>query len=82
MVNTSKAIQVGDQDPELKNSPIQDQIEDDLEYDLHEEISETGFCYFNGQQFDDGAFVCSGNSLLRCDRGIWIASGTCDPDNP
>ena len=73
--------QVGDQDPELRNSPIADES-DDVDYDLHEEIEGLTSCLFNGESYPDGAFVCSGSALLRCDRGVWIASGSCDPDHP
>lgn len=74
--------QVGAQDPELRNSPIADESGEEVEYDLHEEVSEHSFCLFNDQRYPDGTYVCSGNTLLRCDRGVWVASGTCDPDNP
>lgn len=82
MVTPGKVIQVGDQDPELSNSPVQDEHDEQVDYDLHENVSESGFCLFNGEQFQNGTYVCSGDTLLRCDRGVWIISGTCDPDNP
>ena len=73
--------QVGDQDPELHNSPIADEFED-VEFDLHEEVPADSFCVFNDKKYAHGSFVCSGNTLLRCDSGVWIASGNSDPDNP
>ena len=82
MNNPGKPIQVGDQDPELNSSPVQDENDEQIDYDLHENVTEAGFCLFNGQQFSHGSFVCSGSTLLRCDRGVWIVSGTCDPENP
>ena len=29
-----------------------------------------------------GSHICSGGTLLRCDYGIWLEVGSCDPDNP
>ena len=74
--------QVGEQDPELQNSPIVDESEDDVEYDLHEQLAEHSFCFFNNQRFPNGAYVSSGTIRLRCDRGVWVVSGSSDPDNP
>ena len=73
--------QVGDQDPELHNSPIADE-NDDVDYDLHEEVPGHSSCQFNDKNYPHGTFVCSGSTLLRCDRGVWIVSGSSDPDNP
>jgi hypothetical protein len=62
---------VGDQDPEQKNSPIA--LESDEETVLlREEIPEEPFCYFNSEVFSDGAVVKSGTLMLSCDRGIWV----------
>jgi hypothetical protein len=73
--------QVGDQDPELHNSPIANES-DDVDYDLHEEVSGLSSCLFNDKKYANGTFVRSGDTLLRCDRGVWIVSGGSDPDNP
>ncbi len=68
--------QVGAPDPELKNSPVFDDEERDY-LSLDMELEE-GFCYFNGQVFGMGDFVCSGNELLRCEeRGVWVREGSC-----
>ncbi len=68
--------QVGAPDPELQNSPVFDDEERDyLSMDLE---LEEGVCYFNGQVFAIGDFVCSGNELLRCEeRGVWMREGSC-----
>lgn len=73
--------QVGDQDPELHNSPIADD-NDDVDYDLHEKVPGHSSCQFNDISYPHGTFVSSGSTLLRCDRGVWIVSGSSDPDNP
>ena len=72
---------VGAQDPDLQNSPI---AEEALEPDptLRQQALEEGFCYFNGEVFNDGTVVRSGTTMLRCDRGIWVPAGPGDPDNP
>ena len=46
MSGSGEITQVGAQDPELKNSPIVDESQDDVEYDLHEEVAELSFCFF------------------------------------
>jgi hypothetical protein len=69
--------QVGAPDPESETSPIFDDSDLD-ELSLDQEL-ETGFCLFNGEQFDLGQFVCSGNELLRCEgRGVWVREGVCE----
>lgn len=80
-VATSKTIDVGAQDPTETNSPIA--WEDDIETQyLRQESPGEPLCYFNDQAFEHGALVRSGNSILRCDRGLWIEAGPADPDNP
>lgn len=75
------AAQVGAPDPERRNSPI---IEDtDEDYDVAgQEFGDSAVCYFNGMAYATGQYVCSGSELLRCERGGWVRSGSCDPDNP
>ena len=72
---------VGDQDPELRNSPIADE-NDEFEYDVHENVSGLSSCFFNDKEYSHGSFVRSGSALLRCDRGVWVVAGSGDPDNP
>jgi hypothetical protein len=72
---------VGAQDPELRNSPIA--IESDEEsLLLREMIDDDTICYFNDEVFADATVVQSGPVMLRCDRGIWVPIGSSDPDNP
>jgi len=72
---------VGAPDPELKTSPIADEFDDEIEA-LRQEVPGEPACYFNNQNFQTGAYVKSGTSLLKCDYGIWIPVGSSDPDNP
>ncbi|MGD8588641.1 MAG: hypothetical protein PVG22_07385 [Chromatiales bacterium] len=68
--------QVGAPDPELRNSPIFDE-EDDEFLSLDAEL-ESGLCYFNDQIYRLGEYVCSGDELLRCETyGVWIREGSC-----
>jgi hypothetical protein len=76
----SKAPDVGAPDPERTTSPILDDDfadEDSAAYGLE---ADTGVCYFNDQPFDIGEYVCSGNDLLRCEKGgVWVRKGPCVP---
>jgi hypothetical protein len=76
MSERGKAPDVGAPDPELRNSPIFDEnSSDDLDLDLE---LEEGVCFFNNEKFEIGAYVCSGNELLRCEgRGVWMREGSC-----
>lgn len=62
---------LGAQDPELKNSPIAWETDEDTEA-LRESIAGDALCYYNGSVFADGELVRSGATVLRCDRGIWV----------
>jgi len=54
---------------------------EDLEV-LRQEVPGEPVCVFNNTRYPAGERVCSGDALLRCDYGIWVREGTCDPDNP
>ena len=71
---------VGAPDPELETSPIAEETDEGSEA-LKQEFPGEPICYFNGVSYPAGTYVCSGNALLRCDYGIWVRTGTCDPDN-
>jgi hypothetical protein len=67
--------QVGAPDPERRNSPIQTDPEQSFEL-LREQVGdEAAGCYFNDVRYAEGAHVMSGNTRLRCERGIWIEVG-------
>lgn len=72
---------VGAPDPELENSPIAEETDEDFEV-LRLETPEQPLCLFNGVAYPHGSLVCSGTVLLRCEHGIWVRQGSCDPDNP
>lgn len=62
---------VGAQDPELQNSPVAWEADDDTET-LRESLPGEPICYFNNRAYEHGAVVRSGRTLLRCDHGLWV----------
>ncbi|NOR51469.1 MAG: hypothetical protein GQ470_02515 [Gammaproteobacteria bacterium] len=76
------AIHVGAPDPELHNSPILEESADDDQAGADTEGFESAHCHFNDAAFEEGALVCSGDELLKCQHGMWLSIGSCDPDNP
>jgi hypothetical protein len=70
--------QVGAPDPELRNSPILDEDDDELPTELE---VETGVCYFNSVAYPLGTYVRSGSELLHCEeRGVWVRRGEARPE--
>jgi predicted Zn-dependent protease len=70
-----QAPQVGAADPERRNSPVQTDPEQSFEL-LREQVGdEAAGCYFNDVLYPEGANVTSGNTRLRCERGIWVEVG-------
>lgn len=72
---------VGAVDPQLKTSPIAEEMSEEWSI-LRQEVPETAVCYFNGEPFPSGTFVRSGAVLLECREGLWVESGPSDPRNP
>ena len=81
MTDRIRAVQVGAPDPELRNSPIVEESDEDYEI-AAQTLPDEPLCYFNSHSFRHDQFVCSGSELLRCARGVWVQEGSCDPDNP
>ena len=77
----AKLIDVGAQDPELKNSPVAWESDEESEALLEEGPGEP-VCFFNDKAYDHSTVIKSGTVLLRCDHGIWFPTGSSDPDNP
>lgn len=74
------APHVGAPDPELKNSPIGEENDETFE-SMMQTLSDVAVCYFNNEVYVDDAYVCSGDELLHCQKGVWLRRGTCDPDH-
>lgn len=72
---------VGAQVPDMKNSPIADDTDEEI-YVLRQEVEEQPFCYFNDISYPDGSFVQSGTDVLICSNGLWIYQSNSDPDKP
>ena len=81
MPNDIHLPDVGAPDPELKNSPIAEEMDEDYEV-MRQEVLGAPVCYFNGKAYDNGTYVRSGTVLLRCDYGLWVTGGPADPQNP
>jgi hypothetical protein len=77
----SSLPQVGAQDPELRNSPIAEEEDEDTDV-VRQQLPGAAVCYFNGTEYAQGTFVASGSQVLRCSYGVWIDSGSADPRNP
>lgn len=68
---------LGAQDPELKNSPVSWDSDEEKEV-LRQELADEPSCYFNDLAYAHGKTIKSGTELLRCDRGLWIPVGQAD----
>lgn len=73
--------QVGAMDPDLRNSPIAAELEEDSDT-IRLQVPGEPMCYFNGRGFAHDEFVASGSQVLRCRYGVWIEMGSADPGNP
>jgi hypothetical protein len=72
---------VGAQDPELENSPIAEEEDEDTDV-IRQQVPGEPVCYFNGRKYQHGTYVASGSQLLKCSYGIWMEQGSSDPRNP
>jgi hypothetical protein len=73
--------ELGAQDPELKNSPVAWEGDEDTET-LRESIPGEPECYFNDRAFAHGTVISSGSVRLRCDRGLWVPAGPTGESKP
>jgi len=81
MLQHQSIPQVGAQDPELENSPIAG--EEDEETDVvRQQVADEPVCFFNGVSYRNGDFVASGSQVLECSEGVWVDSGSTDTRNP
>ncbi|MDV7269442.1 DUF1496 domain-containing protein [Thioclava sp. A2] len=62
---TDKIVQLGPIDPEKQTSPITDE-------QATGEAQERAPCWYNSQQFTQGARVCGGGRVIVCQQnGTW-----------
>jgi hypothetical protein len=78
MVAAVNVPSVGAMDPELRNSPIAEEFDEDAD-DVRLQAPVEPVCYFNNKAYANDAFVRSGDSMLRCRYGVWIETGPADP---
>jgi hypothetical protein len=81
MISSPNVRNVGAMDPQLRNSPIAQEFDEDSDTMLQQMPGEP-VCYFNGHEFRNDVYVRSGAQLLKCRYGVWIDAGSGDPDNP
>lgn len=70
----NKPRELGAQNPELKNSPIAWEGDEETET-LRESLPSEPVCFFNDREYANGTIVTSGSTRLRCERGVWIPAG-------
>jgi len=71
---------VGAQDPELRNSPIAEEEDEDTDV-IRQQVPGEPVCYFNGTAYQHGTYLVSGSQLLQCSYGVWVESAAEDPRN-
>jgi hypothetical protein len=71
---------VGAQDPELRNSPIAEEEDEDTDV-IRQQVPGEPVCYFNGTEYQHGSFVVSGSTLLQCSHGVWVESAASEARN-
>lgn len=76
MPQLEQAPQVGAADPERRSSPFASDPEESFELIREQVGDEAPGCYFNDVLYTDGSYVLSGDTYLRCERGIWVEAGT------
>jgi hypothetical protein len=73
--------QVGAQDPELRNSPIAEEEDEDTDT-VRQQLPGEPVCWYNGGEYRHGDYVASGSQVLLCSYGVWVEAGSTDPRNP
>ena len=74
MRTDARIAQVGAQDPELRNSPIAMEEDEDTDV-VRQQVPGEPVCWFNGRDYRHGAWVRSGSLLLKCNHGVWVEAG-------
>ncbi len=76
----TQPLNLGSQDPELKNSPVVWEGEEDSET-LREANPGEPVCFFNDEAYPHDTVIKSASVLLRCNYGLWVPAGPSDPDH-
>jgi len=64
-------LAIAAQDPDLKNSPIAWEADEDTDT-LQAEVSDEAACFFNDVEYAHGSSLTAGNVALRCEHGVWV----------
>jgi hypothetical protein len=72
---------VGAMDPELRNSPIAQEFDEDADT-VRQQVPGGPVCYYNGREYANNTYVRCADQLLRCRYGVWVEEGPGDPRNP
>jgi hypothetical protein len=80
MTHHASIPHVGAQDPELRNSPIAEEEDEDTDV-IRQQVPGEPVCYFNGSEYRNGTYVVSGTRLLQCNYGVWVESAAGDARN-
>ena len=75
MAGPAHVPSVGAMDPELRNSPIAQEFDEDAE-DVRLQAPVEPVCFFNSKEYANDAYVRSGDVTLRCRYGVWIEAGS------
>jgi hypothetical protein len=78
---TTSPPELGSPDPERKTSPVAWEADEDTET-LRAAVPDEALCFFNDRPYGDGTIGRSGNTLLRCDRGVWVPAGPAGGTKP
>lgn len=81
MIAAPNIPSVGAMDPELRNSPIAQEFDEDADV-VRLQVPGEPVCYFNGSEYANESFVRSGDRVLKCSYGVWVEAGASDPRNP
>jgi hypothetical protein len=76
-----KPIDLGTQNPNLRNSPIAWEYLDEEEWVGPTQEEQPG-CFFNGVAYPNGTVVKADDAMLECRNGFWVPIATGDPENP
>jgi hypothetical protein len=62
------------QDAALENSPIIASADID---ESAKALAGSAICYWNGEEYSDGATICSAHRVHKCWNGKWAEIGSC-----
>lgn len=71
--------ELGTPDPNLRTSPILQPVELEPPPTVDDNTT-LPVCFFNGEEFDHGSYIRSGDTVLRCEGGVWAALPRDDDD--